>query len=165
MSRFAIRDVPFSLPSPFLEGANWGDRFEVLTTRAFASPKDAVDILFSRKPPFWVRALNTTRNKVVGLIGLKNGEISVDQEKAGGFPITHQSDEAVVFGFDDWHLDFRVVVETRPVDGGTLVAVSTLVQRKHWFGYLYIFTITPFHKLIVQNILKQVAVDGAAARA
>jgi hypothetical protein len=113
--------------------------------------------MFGATPPAWARFLNTLRDRLGSLIGLKPGEAKDDGSQAGSFPVTHQTDDTVVFGFDDWHLNFRVVVEVTEQDSGCLVVASTLVQRKHWFGYAYLTLISPFHKLIVRRLLRNVA--------
>lgn len=97
------------------------------------------------------------RNRIAGLIGLKAAEPSISENRIGAFPIVEQSDDTIVLGFDDWHLDFRIVVDVRNEPAGNLVKVATLVNRKHWFGYLYIFLITPFHKIIVKRLLSNLA--------
>jgi hypothetical protein len=73
---------------------------------------------------------------LTSLIGLKAAEHSVDRETVGAFPIISENVESVVLGLDDWHLDFRIVVEMQAHVGGTRVRVATLVNSKHWFGYI-----------------------------
>lgn len=155
MARRVISEVPHKLPNPFMPRANWVDSFETTVREPGFTAEAAVDAMFSAKPPLWVRALNGLRNAIVGVIGLKNGEISVDAEKVGAFPIVERSDRVVVFGFDDWHLNFLIAVEAHPT---STVSVTTLVERKHWFGYAYIFLITPFHKLIVRTMMARLPV-------
>lgn len=157
MSHFGIKQVEVALPNAHFGQANWADAYETIAPGRCLSAPEAVEKMFGEKPPAWIRLLNGTRNRIVGLIGLKTGQISVDNGQAGAFPVISQSDDAVVVGFDDWHLNFRVVVETRRAENGTAVALSTLVNRRHWFGYLYIFAITPFHKLIVRRLLSNLA--------
>ncbi|WP_293722449.1 DUF2867 domain-containing protein [Stappia sp.] len=157
VERSAIRQIDFALPSPHLESANWVDSFERIVPAPTLSASDAVDAMFGPRPPLWVRLLNDTRNLIVGGLGLKKGQISVDEGQAGAFPVVFRSPDTVVMGFDDWHLDFRVVTRTRRVPAGTAVSVSTLVRRRHWFGYLYLFLITPFHKRIVRRLLSNLA--------
>lgn len=141
------------LPNPDLPAANWVDRQSVTISRAELSALDATRIAIGSKPPGWVRLLMKTRNFLVGMVGLKAAEISVDQSRVGAFPIVSQTPNKVVLGFDDWHLDFRILVETADVGEKTVVTVSTLVNRKNWFGRAYIFMITPFHVLIVRQSL------------
>ncbi|SHO59169.1 DUF2867 domain-containing protein [Vibrio quintilis] len=152
-----ISSIPVSLPGHFLPQANWADCYEIVAKEKNLKSPAAVAKMFSSQPPWWIKALNGVRNKIVGLIGIKSGEISVDQQQAGAFPIVSQSEQTTVMGFDDWHLNFRVVVETMEKASGTRVRLSTFVQRRNWFGYLYIFLITPFHKLIVRRLLKNLS--------
>jgi hypothetical protein len=141
------------LPCPDLPGANWADRYSVTTPRAGLSALEATQIAIGAKPPGWVQFLMTMRNSLGAMVGLKAAEISVDQKRMGAFPIVSETANKVVLGFDDWHLDFRIVVETAEEPGKTCVSVSTIVKRKNWFGRAYIFVITPFHRLIVRQTL------------
>lgn len=90
---------------------------------------------------------------------MKSAELELTgQDKIGGFPVIAYDDERVLLGFDDKHLDFRIIVTVEP-EGVTHqhVTLATLVQRHNLFGRLYIFVITPFHKLIVKTFLKRFA--------
>jgi hypothetical protein len=116
--------------------------------------------MFGAAPPAWARFLNKLRDRLGSLVDLKPGEAKDDGSQAGSFPITHQTDDTVVFGFGDWHLNFRVVVEVTGQDGGSLVVASTLVRRKHWFGHAYLTLISPFHKMIVRHLLRNVAAEA-----
>ena len=71
------------------------------------------------------------------------------------FPILFESPKRVVLGLDDWHLDFRIVVEVEADGGtGTRLRTTTLVRRKNLFGRLYIGLVSPFHRLIVPATLR-----------
>ncbi len=152
-----IREISYPLPSRHLEQANWADCFEVKSSEAGMDATVAVARIFDAPLPRWVRTLTSLRNKIVGLVGLEGGEISIDGEKLGAFPILYRGPDAVVCGFDDWHLDFRVVVETPKNGADQRVRLATLVRRKHWFGYVYLFLITPFHKAIARTLLLRAA--------
>lgn len=141
------------LPSIDLPDANWGDRHSVIAARSGISAVEAAKVALGGKPPGWIRALLDARNIIVGWFGLKPAAISADRNRIGAFPIVRETQGKVVLGFDDWHLDFRIVVETAEALTGTNVTVSTLVNRKNWFGRAYIFLITPFHVLIVRRLL------------
>ncbi len=160
MSASAIHEVEFALPSSHLDRANWADAYEVISPRPDLGALAAAKLAFGAKPPGWMQGLMKLRNALTGLIGLKAAEMSVDQETVGAFPIISESAESVVLGFDDWHLDFRIVVETQAHADGTLVRVATLVNRKHWFGYIYIFLITPFHRLIAKRLMGSFLKEG-----
>lgn len=106
--------------------------------------------------PLWARLLLRLRNALVKPFGVQSSRDIVATRKnlIGFFPILSASDRQVVLGFDDSHLDFRLVVDV--IDQGpaaALVAVTTLVHRKNLFGRIYIAVVTPFHRLIVRRPL------------
>jgi hypothetical protein len=70
------------------------------------------------------------------------------------FPVLSTSDHQVVLGFDDWHLDFRIVMEAAESKQGTRLRATTLVRRKNLFGRLYIALVGPFHRMIVPAALR-----------
>jgi hypothetical protein len=149
------------LPSPDLSntdlpGANWADQHCVMASTRGLCALGAAKMALGGPSPGWISLLMRTRNLLGRLVGLKTAEISVDQGRIGAFPIVSESFNKVVLGFNDWHLDFRIVVETADVGEQTSVCVSTLVNRKNWFGRAYIFAITPFHVMIVKRLLRNV---------
>lgn len=75
-------------------------------------------------------------------------------ESAGGFPVVSSSRERTVLGFDDRHLDFRIVVDLQVVEDGSVVRVTTLVRRKNLFGRIYLFAAGPFHRRIVPPTMR-----------
>ena len=79
------------------------------------------------------------RDRLVAPLGLKPAP-------ASGFPVVSETPEQVVLGFDDSHLDFRVVV-TVAAGKATL---TTIVRRRNWLGRAYLFAILPFHRLIAR---------------
>ena len=157
MERFSIKKVAAPLPSAFLEGANWADAYEFCYLKKKQNALEAAEVMFAPTPPLWIRALNAMRNRVVGLFGIKPGQITIDSTKSGAFPIVAQSDETVVYGFDDWHLNFRIALQIRDTPTGRAVTLTTLVHRKNWYGYCYIFLISPFHRLIVKHLLRNLS--------
>jgi hypothetical protein len=151
--------VPVTLPHPALPLADWADCYELLVTgqatTAISAAKRALGDF-----PAWVRALMWLRNAIVSPFGLKGSGAGPDNRAGmiGFFPIISQSSEQAVLGFDDTHLDFRIVVDVR--QGGELaqrISVTTLVRRKILLGKIYIAVITPFHRLIVKTMLARLA--------
>ena len=68
-----------------------------------------------------------------------------------------ETPERLVAGFDDRHLDFRVVVDVTAAGQGQQVTATTLVRTHNWLGRTYLAIILPFHRLVVRSLLKQVA--------
>lgn len=142
------------LPHPVLDGADWADCWTCLMPAPDLIAIDAASRLLE-DAPVWVRGLMDLRNRIVALLGLKTVAYAVaGQGQVGGFPVLFQSPGRVVLGFDDRHLDFRIVVDVAE-DGAAenRVSVTTLVKRHNLFGRLYIAAVTPFHRLIVRNAL------------
>jgi hypothetical protein len=59
-------------------------------------------------------------------------------------------------GFNDHHLDFRVVVDVVPVGEAREVTATTLVRTHNRLGRVYLTSILPFHRLITKSMLGQV---------
>lgn len=124
---------------------------------------------FFMSGPKWVDELFVLRNKLVGLFGLKiSSKISDRQklldnfkceegEQMGLFKIYNKTNEEVILGEDDKHLNFRVslFIEQQANDKtNKKLIVSTTVIFNNWFGRLYFLLVRPFHKLIVPRMLK-----------
>ncbi|KAA1179622.1 DUF2867 domain-containing protein [Rhizobium tropici] len=143
------------MPHPALPDADWADCFELKIPNSDLTAIAAARTMLSRFP-FWVRLLIRVRDAVTSLFGLRSSsDHQADElEKIGFFPVVSKSDNQVVLGFDDRHLDFRVVIDVRSDDQGRrLVDATTLVRRKILLGWIYLAIITPFHRLIVATTL------------
>lgn len=108
--------------------------------------------------PSWVRVLMDIRNRIVGPLGLKAGKHSRAQaardtgalEVASGgerivFTVQERYENEIILGEDDTHLNFRVSIFRTPVAW----YVATWVHPNAWYGWLYLYTIMPFHKAIM----------------
>ena len=148
----SISALTVSLPHNALPGANWADCWTAELHGQDVTAAQVAKRVFAH-PPVWVRRLMSLRNTIVGFFGLKYaGNMDGD---TGGFPVVSQSPERIVLGFDDWHLDFRIVLDIGPAAGGQNVSVTTLVDRHNLAGRIYILFVTPFHRLIVRTMLSK----------
>lgn len=75
----------------------------------------------------------------------------------GIFPIVSEQPDRLVAGFNDKHLDFRIVVDVATSGAAREVTATTLVLTHNWLGRTYLAVIMPFHRLIVRSLLRQVA--------
>ena len=75
----------------------------------------------------------------------------------GIFPVVSETPDRLVAGFNDRHLDFRVVVDVTPPGDVRQVTATTLVLTHNWLGRAYLAIILPFHRMIVRALLRQVA--------
>lgn len=92
-----------------LPGADWRDRYQGEMVTPEPSSLDASRLLLDH-PPAWISSLMALRNRVVSLFGLRTVELAAGTS-AGGFPVLSSTQERTVLGFDDRHLDFRIVVD------------------------------------------------------
>jgi hypothetical protein len=127
-----------------LPGYQFADAYKVPAPRGL----DAIEAtrLAFAQGPVWVRALMGLRNRLGRLVGLKPAP-------AGGFPVVRQSADEVVLGFDDRHLDFRVVVTV----AGGFATVTTVVRWHNAWGRAYLAAIMPFHRAIAARMIEGVA--------
>lgn len=150
---------PVSLPHPLLPRADWADRFTLALAVDDLTASEAARLALENMPR-WTRFLMVLRNRIAGLLGLKAAadRIETSALRIGGFPLISANDERVVLGFDDRHLDFRIVVDVRPDrPSGRTLSVLTLVRTNNLFGRLYLAAVLPFHKLIVRTLLRRIA--------
>jgi Protein of unknown function (DUF2867) len=144
--------TPIAGDTPLPE-ADFTDAYSV----HIADPLDATEAarrMLGRRP-WWVDGLLVLRNLAVTPFGLKRGA-PAGAERIGIFPIVSASPEQVVMGFDDAHLDFRVVVEVAPEKNGQRVTATTFVRTRNRLGRLYLAAVKPFHRVIVPAMLAQV---------
>ncbi|MBT2471618.1 DUF2867 domain-containing protein [Streptomyces sp. ISL-66] len=113
--------------------------------------------------PLWMGRLMALRDKLVAPFGLQvkeRGKAAATRiepgVKRGPFRILSVTEDEVLCGDDDKHLDFRVSFAVRPkTDGpGSEGVCTTVVRFNRPIGRLYFRTIEPFHHLIVATLLR-----------
>lgn len=154
-----------ALPHPALIEADWADRYAVISPERAMPAIRAAELALGQSP-VWVRRLLGIRNRVVAPFGLRAAEMNPGEAGfVGAFAIVSERDDQVVLGFDDKHLDFRIVIEVASAGtAGSKVSVTTLVKRHNTFGRLYILAVTPFHRLIVKTTLGRLAGPPVVSR-
>lgn len=147
-----------------LAGAQFVDAFRIAVEGRALDARHAAQRMMGRSPR-WVESLLSLRNALVAPFGLKTS--GAGEAAAGGaigiFPVLSETPERLVAGFDDHHLDFRVVVDVAAFGQGQQVTATTLVRTHNLLGRTYLAIILPFHKLIVRTMLRQVAARTASA--
>lgn len=139
-----------------LAGAQFADAFRVTVATTGLDARDAAERLFTRNPP-WIDALLSLRNALVKPFGLKT---SGEGESAPGgviglFPVISETPDRLVAGFDDIHLDFRVVIDVGPLEQSRQITATTLVKTHNLLGRVYLQIVLPFHRLIVRALLRR----------
>lgn len=155
------RAVAVSLPNRHLPEADWADRFELALDGKGVTAAEAAERSLGRSPR-WIRELLRLRNRMVSLVGLKSAAPRPGRfGLVGAFPVLSKTDDEVVLGFDDKHLDFRIIVDVRAGSAvNQIVGVTTLVRRHNTLGWVYLAAVIPFHKVIVPTLLAGVAGPG-----
>jgi hypothetical protein len=153
-----VREItPDVVPSPWLAGAQFLDAYRVEIGGGGLDAREAATRMFAR-PPRWIQALLNLRNLIVAPFGLKTS--GAGERATGGmigiFPVVSETPGRLVAGFDDSHLDFRVVVDVASAGAGQQITATTLVRTHNWLGRAYLAAIMPFHRLIVRSMLRRV---------
>jgi hypothetical protein len=154
--------APDTNTAPLLAGAQFADAFRIDVEGAHLDARRAIVLITSRSPR-WVETLTRLRNLLVGPFGLKtSGETETPRrETIGLFPVLAETPDRMIMGFNDKHLDFRVVVDVVPPGSvpSQQVTLTTLVKTHNRFGRIYLAIITPCHRLIAPAMLRRVATD------
>lgn len=160
--RRGLRPRPVPVPAELsaaadLGGADFADAFAVALPAG--SSTDAREWYAAFGPaavPPWVRALMSVRTVLVRPLGLRTGP-------SGLFPLLSESEETVVAGVDDRHLDFRLVLHVRPAGESRELVVVTVVRRHNSLGRAYFAVVRPFHARVVPAMLRRLVERPAAA--
>lgn len=114
------------------------------------------------KTPCWVNFLMACRNKIASAIGLKNighlGDFDIKKtideysvgDRIGIFTLLFLSDNEIILGDSDKHLDVEVSVYKENSES-RLISISTVVHVHNFLGKLYMLFVKPMHKLIVPS--------------
>jgi hypothetical protein len=145
-------------PTALLAGAQFIDAFRIDLDGRALDARHAAERMMGRSPR-WVETLVSLRNILVAPFGLKTSGASATapREMIGIFPVLSETADRLIAGFNDRHLDFRVVVDVAAPGDGQQVTATTLVKTHNRLGRIYLAIILPFHRLIVPAMLRQIA--------
>jgi Protein of unknown function (DUF2867) len=142
----------------WLAGAQFADAFRIAVDGPPLDARMAAQRMMGRSPR-WIETLLSLRHALVAPFGLKTS--GAGDQGAGGligiFPVLTETPHRLVAGFNDSHLDFRVVVDVTASGRGQQVTATTLVRTHNFLGRAYLAIIMPFHRLVVRSLLRQVA--------
>ena len=158
---------------PFTDHA---DAFRTGVDPAHIPDVDAFARAFVRqKPPAWIAAAMRARDAIVGrLFGLKTSPGGVmtslnpvrafaPGEQHGIFRVFARTDDEILFGEDDRHLDFRVSLFYERAGDDAFVTVSTVVRFNNALGRAYFFPVRPVHGLVVPSMLRRALQPGSGS--
>ena len=154
-----------SLLNEYSIGSYFSDSF---SKRIKYNNQTAIDVFLeiATQTPDWVAVLMSMRNSIVSKLGLKNlgglQDVSGDKlgsdyavgERVGIFTLVSVTDNEVVLEDCDKHLNVRVSFFVEPEGDTAIIHASTVVHVHNLFGKVYMFFVTPFHKIIVPSTLK-----------
>jgi hypothetical protein len=168
-SGFRMSVVECDMPSgsmldrEFIEHAYFRDSYRAPLSRGELGIVDIFFGIFAHHP-LWMKLLLIIRNKLASLAGLDAPTASEiihveikDRyhvgEKIGVWPIFSLSEDEVIAGRNNKHIDFRLSVLKVPDGDGTSVVVSTVCTVHNPAGRLYLFFVVPFHRFGVRKLL------------
>jgi hypothetical protein len=128
----------------FLPAFDFADAYQIASPPGVDAP-EAVRRAFA-SPPCWAATLMDLRDRIMGLVGLKPAPST-------GFPVISETSGQVVMGFDDRHLDFRIVVTVLD----ETATLTTIVRRHNMFGRIYLAAILPFHRRIAPAFAERIS--------
>ena len=153
----ALPVVPDADARILLPGAQFADAFRIAVSDDTLIARQAAERMFERQPR-WIGGLMRLRNLIVAPLGLKtpsHGK-ALAADSVGLFPVISETPGRIVAGFDDKHLDFRVIVEVSGAAPRRDVTATTLVMTHNLLGRAYLATIMPFHRIIVPAMMRQI---------
>jgi hypothetical protein len=117
-----------------LPGAQFADAYCVAVDNAALDARHAAERTIGRQPQ-WAQALLVLRNFLVAPFGLKTSGASeiAPKDMIGIFPVISETPDRLVAGFNDRHLDFRVVVDV--ASSGTRQSAAQLEGRSLTFAH------------------------------
>jgi hypothetical protein len=152
--------MPESKLTVLLPGAQFSDAYRLVVDEPDLDAITAARRVLERSPR-WIRGLMRLRNRITSLLGLKPAELALHDRRegsanVGAFPVISSAPERVVLGFDDKHLDFRIVVDLAKIDvSHSQITTTTLVRPHNLLGRTYLAVVLPFHRMIVFAMLAQ----------
>ena len=154
-----VREIaPSADTDTLLAGAHFADAFQIEIEDRDLDARRAAERMMARQPR-WAEALLSLRNFLVAPLGLRTSGagLAAPRDMIGIFPVVSETPDRLIAGFNDRHLDFRVVVDVTPPGDVRQITATTLVLTHNWLGRVYLAIIMPFHRLIVPALLRQVA--------
>ncbi|WFU24679.1 DUF2867 domain-containing protein [Bradyrhizobium sp. CB1717] len=141
-----------------LAGAQFIDAFTVeIGTAPVINAREACTRMVLHGPR-WIDVLLRLRNILVTPFGLKKS--GQGEHAPGGliglFPVLSETPERLVAGFNDSHLDFRIVVDVAGDAARRQATLTTLVRTNNLLGRTYLTLITPFHKLVARGMMGRI---------
>ena len=144
---------------------NLADAYAIhLPNGATTSPEQLARFIVAQQAA-WITHLMNLRDAIVAGFGLKTAKqlTAGKDQRIGMFKIYSTTTNEIILGEDDKHLDFRLSVLCTPrpeCANERRLVLSTVVHCHNRLGRTYILLIAPFHRLVVQSMLRRAARIG-----
>jgi len=153
---------------PFLATATFHDAYRADLRDVTLSPTE-IYLHASRATPRWVHALMSIRNELVRRVGLKSvGALNMAADKLpaafdvgdqiGIFGILSKTEDELLLGIDDRHLDLRVSIRKGTSSDPNSYVVATAVKVHNWLGRAYMLPVGRIHPLVVKALMRRTLV-------
>jgi Protein of unknown function (DUF2867) len=154
-----------SMLSATVSTADFYDAYSAPLQNGALSPAE-IFLQASRATPKWVSRLMAIRNRIVRQIGLKDvgnmNAAAADKtasayrvgDRLGIFSIFAMTEDELLLGIDDKHLDVRVSVFKDGRSAPSYV-VSTVVHVHNLLGHLYMVPVGRIHPLVVRAMMRR----------
>lgn len=154
-----------SVLQPMLATAHFHDAYEAPLTNDDLTATE-IFLMASRAVPEWVDLAMTFRNRIVRQLGLKAVGAMGDAtqrpandykvgDRLGIFNVFGKTDNELLLGIDDRHLDVRVSVMKLQRDDLHRYVVSTVVHVNNLLGHLYMVPVGRIHPLVVKAMMRR----------
>lgn len=158
-----------TLDSRIVATAWFSDSYHAELKDPARSVTDLFEALLGHHPR-WARVLLLVRNRIAAMAGLEVPPAALIQqferkpgyavgEMIGPWPIFALTDNELIAGRDNRHLDFRFSVlklnSPKPA-----VAFSTICKVHNRFGKVYLFFVVPFHRFGMRQLLRRAVAAG-----
>ena len=160
-----VAPPPESALASTYAGADLADAFAVALPPAASTDIRLLAGAVLGHPAWWTRTLMRLRDAVMAPFGVKTAQQIRAGRSPGGtaridfFPVLSCTDNELIVGEDDRHLNFRTSVLRCRRGAETWLIATTVVHCHNRLGRCYLAIIHPFHRLIVRAYLR-----GAARR-
>lgn len=162
-----MREVPVpaeSLVAGAFPRASYADAYAIYLPVGETPDVDALTRLLTTSAPRWAEQLMWLRDRIVTPLGLRTARTRTTSrdpasrlqpgDMAGMFRVFERSDDEILLGGEDSHLDFRVSVLVLRSAVRSSAVLTTAVRFNNGLGRAYFFVVRPFHRLIVTSMLR-----------
>ena len=164
-----VREVALpmgSLAASAFPVTSFADAYAIELPAGDSHDVDSLTWLLATSAPRWAEYLMWVRDRIVSLIGLhparpRTASLTCAShlqqgDMVGMFRVFARSDDEILLGANDRHLDFRASMLVRRDASRSSAVLTTVVHFNNSLGRAYFFVVRPFHRLIVTSLLRNV---------